>query len=204
MGKRAERNFVAEFRAFVAKYEKESDRAIVVLTAAKLDLLLQNILQKYLVPAATTTDEFFDHQGPASTFSNKIALSYRLGLIDRDFARSLNLVRRMRNEFAHELGGTDLEEGSHRDRVRSLSSPYRRFPFFDSFTERFIGDAPPARAEYLTVLGFLIVRLESLYGRLEPVDYDKALVVMNKDMRKWKNDGTEPATAADREDAAAE
>jgi hypothetical protein len=93
---------IGDFRSFVAEFKDESDRAIVVLTAARLDLLLLSVLQKHLVPNPAKTDDFFETEGPGTSFSNKIMLANRLGLIDDDFARALNLVRRTRNDFAHE------------------------------------------------------------------------------------------------------
>lgn len=92
-------NLVGDFRAFVEEFKNESDRAIVVITAARLDYLLYCILQKYLVPNTSKTDDFFENQGPGATFSNKIMLAYRLGLIGKDMVSSLNLVRQVRNNF---------------------------------------------------------------------------------------------------------
>ena len=106
-----------DFAAFNEEFSAESDRAIVVLTAAKLDYLLLCVLQKHLVPDTATNDEFFENQGPGSTFSNKIALALRLGLISQDVTQRLTLIRRIRNDFAHEITGSSLEAGSHRDRV---------------------------------------------------------------------------------------
>jgi hypothetical protein len=124
----------AEFSEFASDFASESDRAIVVLTAARLDYQLQRVLERYLLPSVSKTDEFFESQGPASTFSNRIILAFRLGLIDKLFAKSLNLIRRIRNDFAHEPTKSTLETGGYRDRVRSLVAPYREnrefFKFF--------------------------------------------------------------------------
>ena len=54
-------SIVQEFASFCNEFKSETDRAIVVLTAARLDFVLLGILQKYLVPNASKTDEFFDN-----------------------------------------------------------------------------------------------------------------------------------------------
>lgn len=57
-------------------------------------------------------------QSPLSIFSAKIHLCYRMGLIDSAIARTLHLIIKIRNNFAHEVTGCKLDSGSHRDRVK--------------------------------------------------------------------------------------
>lgn len=179
-------NIVDDFRAFVEEFKDESDRAIVVITAARLDYLLYCILQKYLVPNTSTTDDFFENQGPGATFSNKIMLAYRLGLIDKDMARSLNLVRRVRNDFAHEASGCSLDKGSYKDRVKALIAPYKKLPLYRDFQKALIKASTQYRAHYMTVLGFLITRLSYLFEEITLVNDKDAWPVVNKDMRDYK------------------
>jgi DNA-binding MltR family transcriptional regulator len=94
----------ADFEAWadiLDAFATESDRAAVVLAVAKLDELLAELLQRVFRPSATAQDELLDIEKPLGTFSAKIHISYRLGLIDASFARALHLVRRIRNSFAH-------------------------------------------------------------------------------------------------------
>ena len=192
---------VNDFAGFIEEFKDESDRAIVVLTAAKLDYLLLCVLQKHLVPNTSKDDEFFEKQGPGSTFSSKIMLAYRLGLIDKDMTRSLNLVRKVRNDFAHEASGCSLEKGSHKDRVRALSAPYRKYPAYQEFKKDFFKGIPRSRSDYMTVTGFLILRLGYLFESLEPVAEENAWRVITSSMRDWKPE-TEQLAAGDSESRA--
>jgi hypothetical protein len=98
-----------EFRAFFDEFKNETDRAAVIVGAAKLDYLLYQILGRYLLPiTGTKDDELLEGDSPLSTFSSRINLCHRLGLIDTQFARSLHLVRKIRNTFAHEVSGCRL------------------------------------------------------------------------------------------------
>jgi hypothetical protein len=48
-------------------------------------------------------------------------MAYRLGLIDLPFKQALDLVRRLRNDFAHAIKVESLQQDSHADRVKALS-----------------------------------------------------------------------------------
>ena len=86
---------------FLKEFEGESDRASIVLGAARLDLALEGLLRRALLPPASGSDDsLLDVERPLGTFSARIEACYRLGLIDRPFRDALDLVRRMRNDCA--------------------------------------------------------------------------------------------------------
>ena len=118
------------------EFKRESDRAAVILCAAKIDYLLLQILLKYMLPSPSNTDEIFDNEGPASTFSAKINLCYRLRLIDSGMAKSIHLIRKIRNSFAHEMSGGELDSGTHRDRVNTLYIPYKNTKIFKNLRRK--------------------------------------------------------------------
>jgi hypothetical protein len=186
---------VDDFKAFVAEFAKESERALVVLTAARLDFLLFRILQKYLVPDTAKVDDFFENQGPGATFSSKIMLSYRLGLIDRQFVSSLNLLRRIRNDFAHEPTDCSLAKGKYRDQVRSLCAPFKKSEFFDFFREECFSGESDVRIEFMTAVGIMLTRLEFLFDALAPVDPAISWPLFNKSMLTFKKATDEPNQA---------
>ncbi len=115
------------FDAFAEEFERESDRAAVILVSAKLDELLYLALTKKLLPCPAAQDDLLRTDGPIGSFSSRITLAHRLGLIDDAFARTLHLIRRIRNDFAHESAGAQLSSGSHADRVRSLFLPFKKY-----------------------------------------------------------------------------
>ena len=115
------------FSEFAEEFEKESDRAAVILVSAKLDELLYLALTRKLLPCPTAQDDLLRTDGPLGSFASRITLAHRLGLIDDTFARTLHLIRRIRNDFAHESAGAKLSSGSHADRVRSLFLPFKKY-----------------------------------------------------------------------------
>src|SRR5437016_8187867 len=83
--------------AFVDDFAKESDRAAVIVGAAKLDLLLYQLLEKVLLPSTSNTDELLAGDSGLSTFHSRIHAAHRLGFIDDQLARALHLIRKIRN-----------------------------------------------------------------------------------------------------------
>ena len=94
---------------FESSIIKESLRAQIVLSGCYLDEALYDLLKIVLVPENDKTDILFDGpQAPLGTFSAKIEMSYRMQLIDQDTKNSINLIRKIRNEFAHNLMDCDF------------------------------------------------------------------------------------------------
>lgn len=55
---------VEEHRRFISEFVGETDRAAVILGAAKLDILLYQILQRFLLADVGTSDELLDGDVP--------------------------------------------------------------------------------------------------------------------------------------------
>lgn len=96
----------------------KSDREIVLIATAYLDDLLLRVLSNAL--PNQSNDELFDGTGPLSTFSARIMITYRLGMLDTRMHQALNLIRKVRNSFAHEIYNCTLTIPPHADRLREL------------------------------------------------------------------------------------
>jgi len=185
-GEISEKDRVA-YEAFIDDFARESDRAAVVLGAAKLDLQLYQILQKVLLPNPSATDDLLDSDAPLSTFSARINLCYRLGLIDRALTRTLHLIRRIRNSFAHEISGSDLASGAHRDRIKELIAPFIGVEDYELYKktnrEKWKFEEGP-RLDFRIVLAVAGARLESYYFRAEKCHHDAPWPLIPK---QWEN-----------------
>lgn len=162
------------------EFRGESDRAAVILGAAKLDLLLYQVLQQHLAPSTGSKDELLDGDSPLGTFSAKIMLASRLGLIDAEFTRSLQFVRKIRNSFAHEVSGCTLDSGAHRDRVKELVAQLKYKNAFVSIRTSKFEDKDAPSTNFRTALAFLVARLEVLLNHIEPVSTSKAISIFTK------------------------
>jgi DNA-binding MltR family transcriptional regulator len=105
---------------FVVRLANESERSAVILGAAKIDNLLEVYLKSIMANHPTGSDNLFDPERPLSTFSAKTTLAYRLGAISQDFEVALKHIRKIRNDFAHNIETESLTEQSHKDRIQEL------------------------------------------------------------------------------------
>lgn len=95
-------NRFAEVREFRRMLTYESHRGCALAAAAFLDERLKQLLQASFVERCGKS--LLDGQNaPLSTFSARILAAEGLGLIPPKAARDLNLIRKIRNEFAHRL-----------------------------------------------------------------------------------------------------
>ena len=104
------------------EFQNESDRAAVIVTSSLFDTALHSLLKNCFVPIPTSTDNLFDSpNSPLSTFSSKIDICFRISLISSKFCRDLHLIRKIRNEFAHNIHGCTFENCVIRQRVLELA-----------------------------------------------------------------------------------
>ena len=83
---------------------------------------LETLLKSFLVPTDSADDSLFaGSYAPLSSFSAKIDMAYRVGLISSRFCRDLHLVRRIRNDFAHNVMSCSFEDATVLSRVLELS-----------------------------------------------------------------------------------
>jgi hypothetical protein len=98
----------------------ESERASVILAAARLDVDLERLLKHLLHHHPGGSDPLFDGDRMLGTFSAKIAMAYRLGAVTPDFEHALQMVRRIRNDFAHDLESESLSSTRQKARLAEL------------------------------------------------------------------------------------
>ncbi len=99
------------FGKLITESTAESDRAAVILLAAELDELLRKIIEKRLVPhnKKVSDHDILSSSGALGSFAARIDMGYRLGVLDSLVAYDLNLIRRIRNLFAHKTHGLHFE-----------------------------------------------------------------------------------------------
>jgi hypothetical protein len=100
---------------------KESDRGSIIVAVSLLDDILNQLLKAKLAPSLDNRDEHFDTAtAPFSTFSAKIDLAYRLGLLRAEVRASFHQLRKIRNNFAHALDPKGFDSDSTKSRVSEL------------------------------------------------------------------------------------
>jgi hypothetical protein len=152
----------AEAASFARSLAGESERAAVVLGAAKLDSLLELLLKRCLLPCPGGKDDLLDTERPLGTFSAKISAAYRLGLIDKDFEYALQAVRKIRNSFAHSIENETLSKAPHRDRLFEIAKILKGYEGLEEIAATVAPDKSNMNKDFATLCGVLTVLVVGL------------------------------------------
>ena len=148
----------------------EGQRALVIAGAARLDLALENVLKHSMRHHPGGSDNLFDPDRPLGSFAAKIALCHRLGLVSDEVEHALQLVRRIRNEFAHSVGTAGLSESSHSNRLRELERLCGSVQWFATVHTHVLA-ASQGRPEISVQVAVFSGALATLIGAIEAAAY---------------------------------
>lgn len=150
------------------EFEKETDRGAVIVATSLFDSVLHNLLKAFLLPESNSKDELFEGpNAPLSSFNSKITLAFRLGLISQKFARDIHLIRKIRNEFAHNIHGCDFSHSSVKSRVLELMKSSEIKKKLPSACDT---DKKGIRSDFLITCSWMIWALNSNLRYLKQVE----------------------------------
>jgi DNA-binding MltR family transcriptional regulator len=90
--------------AAIESLDAESDRGAAVLAGSLVENALGQYLERYCAAKAgiKVVSKLFGPTGPIATFSQRILVATAFGLIERNDQEQLDLIREVRNHFAHD------------------------------------------------------------------------------------------------------
>ncbi len=95
-----------QWQEWMDEFQGESDRACAVLGAAFLDEHLRALLEAFFVDDRKRAAALLQGgSAPLATLASRAALAYALGLLSPSEIHDLQLIRSIRNAFAHQLHG---------------------------------------------------------------------------------------------------
>lgn len=155
MDEQDQRNRRAEaFLNFIKLLQEESDRGCVIVSAAMLDDILLQLLKRRLAPSLEKKDELLEDGSAAfSTFSARIDLAYRVGLLRASTRSTFHLLRKTRNDFAHISNPNTFDSPSVKSRVLEMFRLNEEI--MDSFSEIMRGHEMQKfeKSSFLAVVG---------------------------------------------------
>lgn len=80
---------------------KESDRGLALMAAAYIDDRLEVLLKAYFVDDKKIIKRMFDFTGSLGNFSSRLDIACSLGLIAKNIYNDCNIIKKIRNDFAH-------------------------------------------------------------------------------------------------------
>jgi mannitol operon repressor len=83
----------------------------VLISTGYLEQMLKEILVAFLMKEKVVDELFEGGNAPLGTFSARAKLAFTLGLISEHEFHDIDLIRRIRNEFAHDMKASFLNDG---------------------------------------------------------------------------------------------
>ena len=119
-------------------------RPLLLIGASKVDLLLMQIIESYLLPKLARPkeqDELLGIDFPLGTFSSRIKLCRRLALVDDSLYKSLEKLRTLRNLSAHSVN-FDHGQSPVRDHLSDLKGLLSSRESYSLIRHKYFDDEP--------------------------------------------------------------
>jgi DNA-binding MltR family transcriptional regulator len=113
-----------EFNAAIYALTIESDRGAAILGAALVEDGLRELLRSVIVNH-NDDDLFNGRDALFKTLHSKTIAVHALGLCDKEYAKDIDTIRSIRNDFAHELQELKFSQSPILDKCRKLDK-YRK------------------------------------------------------------------------------
>jgi Mannitol repressor len=111
---------------FRTQYEATDDRSCAILFAAYLDNCLEEAFLNITKHPNDTRKKLLNDTAPLGTLSAKIDLMWVLGHLSEPVYRDLHLLRKIRNEFAHNVTASSFNNEPVRSWCLELRLPSLR------------------------------------------------------------------------------
>ncbi|EGR2303273.1 MULTISPECIES: hypothetical protein [Vibrio] len=111
-------------RALRKELSKESDRGCALYAVSYIESALSDLLYCALASDKKIEKDLFEGTAPLSTFSAKINMAYYLGKISKAEKTDLNIIKKIRNQFAHVAAPMTFESGKIPDQCKGLFLSY--------------------------------------------------------------------------------
>lgn len=96
------------FSEFLKEFQDETDRGAALVGASLIDTCLERLLCSHLAERKIAEDLVTYGNAPLGTFSARAKICFCLGLITELEFQEVNIIRRIRNEFAHGVHGVSF------------------------------------------------------------------------------------------------
>jgi hypothetical protein len=101
--------------------QEKNDRGAAILAVTNVENILETCIVRSIIDDGRFYDKLFGFNAPISTFDNKIRIAYALEIISTQMYENLNVIRALRNAFAHsKIPITFRNEGSRRGVYKRL------------------------------------------------------------------------------------
>lgn len=165
-------HIIDELVNFTLSLAEESERIAVIMGVAQVDITLEKLLKALLQPNPGGSDNLFDPEQSLSTFAVKISAALRFGVIDVDFEHALQMLRRIRNDFAHSTQPVHLTDSAQRSRLKEIIPIVQLNSHYQKFLATIHRTVNPIElAQFCSIIALILIKLENatmLNSRYKP------------------------------------
>lgn len=113
--------YVDGLNSLFESLHEHDDRSMVLTIAAFAEDTLELLLLAHMREEKQAKELVNGFNAPLGTFSSRVKAAFVLGLMCKDHYETLEIFRRIRNEFAHNWEGISLDREDIRSRIHQLS-----------------------------------------------------------------------------------
>lgn len=169
-----ERYSLDKLNRFMSEIKKQDDQAMVLSLATFLEDTLGRLLLAYFRSCKATKDLVEGFNAPLGTFGSRVKAVYAFGLVTDDQFKDMEILRKVRNHFAHNWEGISFERNDIQALVGQLSCyTFDHKPIEGGTREKLLGTLSTCCMELQIFLGRLVdgmtVRAPDVSHRLSVV-----------------------------------
>lgn len=113
---------VKYFSEFLKEFQEETDRGAALVGAALIDDRLDRLLRSHFIECREVSELLDGGEAPLGSFGAKAKATFCLGLITGLEYKECDVIRRVRNEFAHKLHGLNFQNQKVKDLCNNLKA----------------------------------------------------------------------------------
>lgn len=160
--------------------DEKNDRSLVILCTSIIDDQLYDILDKFLQKPLKKDDDLLKGDNPLSTFSSRIKIIYRLGIIDNSLKEILDQVRKIRNLCAHRVS-INLIKSPIKDHILFLKKEMLVRRSFELTKQRYFGNKISSESEVKAIFVSICVILKAIIDSIDTIkENEKTIRISNK------------------------
>ncbi|CAJ0708773.1 hypothetical protein LMG19089_04767 [Ralstonia edaphis] len=110
-----------ELNRFLDLIRSQDDRALVLSLASFMEESLGRLLLSYFRDCKQTRELVEGFNAPLGTLGSRIKAAYAFGLVCEQQYRDMDIVRKVRNTFAHDWEGVSIERNDIKALIGQLS-----------------------------------------------------------------------------------
>lgn len=116
-----QRHALEHLNKFLSVVHTQDDAAMVLSLATFIEESLGRLLLSYFRTCKATKDLIEGFNAPLGTLGSRIKAAYSFGLVTEDQYKDLEILRKVRNQFAHNWEGVSLERNDIQAMIGQLS-----------------------------------------------------------------------------------